>query len=343
MRIVHYLNQFFAGLGGEEAAETPPGFRPEPLGPGRKLATLLPPDLEIEIVGTVFCGDDYVASRPDAAQEVVALARAAGADAMVCGPAFTSGRYGLGCAWVGTTAAKEGLCTVVSMHPDNPGLSEVQGAIVVRSGTTAREMAPSLEILNAVLSRIARGETIGRTEGRIGSLPRHNLFDARSVAERSVDLVLRRVQREPWQSEIILTAFDQIKPASALADRSSAVVALITEGGLVPVGNPDRLESSRASKWVRYSIEDVVTLDSGRYISVDGGFSTEWVNADPNRLVPLDVVRELESTGQISRLHDEIIVTTGNGTSVDSARHFGIEIAAELRTAEVQAAILTAT
>lgn len=341
MRIVHYLNQFFAGLGGEEAAATPPAFRPEPLGPGRRLVTLLPEG--VDIVGTVFCGDDYVASRPGAAEEIVALAKAGGAEGLVCGPAFTSGRYGLGCARVGAAASKAGLVTVVSMHPDNPGLAEVGGAITVRAGTTAREMAPSLDTLAAVWSRIAKGQSVGRAEGRIGSMPRRNFTVERSVAERSVELVLRRFRQDPWQSEIPLPSFDWVRPAPALPDPSSAVIALITEGGLVPVGNPDRLESSRATKWLRYSIKGVETLKPGRYVSVDGGFSTEWVDADPNRLLPLDAARALEVAGRIGRLHEEFFVTTGNGASVEAARQCGIEIAAALRTAEVQAAILTAT
>jgi glycine reductase len=51
----------------------------------------------------------------------------------------------------------------------------------------------------------------------------------------------------------------------------------------------------------------------------------------------------LEREGAIGRLHDEFLVTVGNGTPVATARRFGVEWAAELRKAGVQAAILTAT
>ena len=37
MKVVHYLNQFFAGLGGEEAAGTPPQRIEGAVGPGRGL------------------------------------------------------------------------------------------------------------------------------------------------------------------------------------------------------------------------------------------------------------------------------------------------------------------
>jgi len=167
MRIVHYLNQFYAGLGGEDAAGIGPRVLDGTVGPGRLLAQLLAD--EHQIVATIVCGDDYAASNTAVTAELLGMARSAGAELLVAGPAFGSGRYGLVCA---------------------------------------------------------------------------------------------------------------------------------------------RLAAA---------------------------------NADPNRLLPLDTARELERSGVIGRLHDEFLVTVGNGTSVATARRFGVEWAAELRKAGVQAAILTAT
>ncbi len=36
--ILHFVNQFFGGIGGEDQAETPPQFRAGPVGPGVALA-----------------------------------------------------------------------------------------------------------------------------------------------------------------------------------------------------------------------------------------------------------------------------------------------------------------
>jgi len=134
-----------------------------------------------------------------------------------------------------------------------------------------------------------------------------------------------------------------VDPAAPVDKASSVTVALVTEGAVVPAGNPDRLESARATRWLRYRIEGLDALTTGDWESVAGGFATTAANADPNRLLPLDAVRALEREGAIGRLHDEFLVTVGNGTSVATARRFGIEWAAELRKAGVQAAILTAT
>jgi glycine reductase len=58
-RIVHYVNQFFGGIGGEEKAHTPLEVREGPVGPGRALQQVL--GGKGAVVATLICGDDYVA------------------------------------------------------------------------------------------------------------------------------------------------------------------------------------------------------------------------------------------------------------------------------------------
>ena len=66
-------------------------------------------------------------------------------------------------------------------------------------------------------------------------------------------------------------------------------------------------------------------------------------NEDPNRMLPLDVARELEEEGDIGRLYGEYFTTVGNGTPVATGKRFGAEWAASLQKAGVQAVILTST
>ncbi|MGH7749775.1 MAG: glycine/betaine/sarcosine/D-proline family reductase selenoprotein B, partial [Candidatus Dormibacteria bacterium] len=103
------------------------------------------------------------------------------------------------------------------------------------------------------------------------------------------------------------------------------------------------LESARARRWLRYPLAGCAGLAAGEFESVHGGFSTVLANADPHRILPLDAARALESEGRFGRLHDEYLVTAGNGTHVATAVRFGVEWAAELHRAHVQAAVLTAT
>jgi glycine reductase complex component B subunit gamma len=340
VRVVHYINQFFGGVGGEEQASRPPELRDGAVGPGRKLSSLLGD--AGEVVATVICGDDYAASTESAADEIVELIRQANADVVIAGPAFTSGRYGIACARVAAAAIKAGIPAAAAMNPENPGVVEAHGAPVLATGQTGRDMGPALERMAAAVPKAAAGETLTAEDGVVAKPARRNVFVESNAAERAVELALARLRGEDV-TEVPPPEFGHVQPAGPIADATEALVALVTEGGLVPFGNPGRLESARATRWLRYPLTDQASLPTGEWMSVHGGFSTVAANADPNRILPLDAARAFEREGRIGRLHSEYLVTTGNGTSVADAARFGAEWAAELRRAGVQAAVLTST
>jgi betaine reductase len=341
MRLVHYINQFYAGLGGEDAASLGPRVLDGPVGPGRLLAQLLGDGHEI--VATVICGDDYAASEAGAGEELLAMARDTDGELLIAGPAFSSGRYGLACARLVAAAHAAGLPAVASMHPENPGIGDAGAVPVLAAGATAREMRPALERLAAAVGKLAGGAALTADDGRVTGIARIGRLVEQRAAARAVDLVLRRIAGDRDSTEVPVGGFEVAVPAAPVDKVASACVALLTEGALVPLGNPDRLESARATRWLRYPIDGVDALPGGTWESVDGGFATTAANADPHRILPLDAARELERDGAIGRLHGEFMTTVGNGTSVATAKRFGVEWAAELRKAGVQAAILTAT
>ena len=85
MRVVHYLNQFFAGLGGEAYANLEPRMLDGPQGPGRALAAL---GLDIDL--TLVCGDDYFSQHEDSALTVLlGWIEERRPDALICGPSLT--------------------------------------------------------------------------------------------------------------------------------------------------------------------------------------------------------------------------------------------------------------
>jgi glycine reductase complex component B subunit gamma len=190
---------------------------------------------------------------------------------------------------------------------------------------------------------VLAGEPLTDADGLVGLAPRLPRMADRTAAERAVDLALARLAGDRDATEVPLPRFDKVSPAPPVKDLAGATVAILTEGALVPDDNPGALESARATKWLRYSLEGRDELKPGEWRSVHGGFSTVWANADPHRILPLDAARQLERDGAIGRLHEEYLVTAGNGTSVANARRFGIEWAADLRHSGARAAILTAT
>ena len=107
LRVIHYVNQFFGGLGGEEEANAPVEVREGPVGPGRALQQALGDSGDV--VATIICGDNFfVEETGQSHPAALAALDAQKADVVVAGPAFDAGRYGLACAQLCALAEKNG-------------------------------------------------------------------------------------------------------------------------------------------------------------------------------------------------------------------------------------------
>lgn len=137
--------------------------------------------------------------------------------------------------------------------------------------------------------------------------------------------------------------FDRVDPNPAVKDLSKATIALVTSGGIVPKGNPDHIESSSASKYGEYSIEGVNDLTAETFETAHGGYDPVYANEDADRVLPVDVMRDLVKEGKIGKLHEKFYTTVGNGTAVASAKGFAAEYAKKLVADGVDAVILTST
>ena len=76
---------------------------------------------------------------------------------------------------------------------------------------------------------------------------------------------------------------------------------------------------------------------------VHRGFYTAIVKQNPNYILPLHVVRQLEDEQVIGRVHPWFFSTSGVGTPDSYAKPIGREMASELKQAGVEAALLVAT
>jgi glycine reductase complex component B subunit gamma len=338
--IVHYLNQFFAGLGGEEVAGHEPVRLDGPQGPGRALvAAGAAPDV------TLACGDDrFGEHEADSLRTLLGWLDELRPDVLICGPAFGSGRYGYACGVLAREAGRRGTPVVTAMTPDSPGVMAAEGAAyIVPTGSNVAGMKSVVPIVAGLASRLAAGARIGEPEQE-GYLPRglRAMVRAdRTGARRAIDQLLAKLTGDV-RTEVGPTG-DRVPPAPAVKDIAGARLALVTEAGCVPQGNPDRLPTRHANTWLRYPIDGEESLAPGAFESVHAGFDTSAANADPNRLVPLDAARALEREEAFGVLHGAFYTTSGVDTPVATAVKFGQEIAAELRAAEVAAVILTGT
>jgi glycine reductase len=345
-KVVHYLNQFFAGIGGEEMAGHRPESRSGFVGPGQALNAILVPDAEI--VGTVICGDTYFADNLEKAEkEVLDLIASFSPDAVIAGPAFNAGRYGTACGAVCEAVGKTlGLPTVSGMYEENPGVDMYRkSTYIARTADSARGMKDAVPAMARLLLKQLKGEAIGKPddEGYIERGIRVNFFMDKIGAERAVDMFVKKLKGEPFVTEYPMPSFDRVPPSPPVTDMKSATIALVTSGGIVPKGNPDHIEASSASKYGEYSLAGVVKIDSSTHETAHGGYDPTYANDDPNRVLPVDVMRDLEKEGVFKKFHETFYSTVGNGTSVANARRFGTEIAQKLKNDNVDAVILTST
>ena len=346
IRVVHYLNQFFAQVGGEEKGNTGPVYTPKAVGPGRALEQAL--GLNGEVVGSIYCGDNYFAEHEDAALETLLrwLAECK-ADLLIAGPAFESGRYGVACGAVCHAAqARLGIAAVAGMDENNAGAALYRKSVyIINSGPSVARMTVALERMAGLGLKLVGGAPLGKpeAEGYLARGIKRNEFAAKPPVERAVDMLLAKLGGETIQPEIMPPQFTSAQPARPLSDLSSALIALVTDGGLVEEGNPEKMAPGRPTRFTSISVADLGGLDPAAFDVVHSGYDTTLANQDPNRLVPLDVLRELEKEGAIGKVYDVIHATGGAHAAVENAATIGRQIAARLKAGGVQGVILTST
>lgn len=345
-RVVHYLNQFFGQVGGEDKANIPPFTKEGPVGPGMALQGILGDDAEI--VATVICGDSWFNENIEAAKaQVLELIAGYKPDLVIAGPAFNAGRYGMACGAVAEAVSQNlGIPVISGIYPENPGLEMYRRhAMFVKTGDSAASMRTALPAMGKLALKVLKGEELGapEEEGYIPRGIRQNIVTEKRGSQRAVEMLLAKLRGEEYKTEYPMPQFDRVAPNPALRDVTKAKIALVTSGGIVPKGNPDHIESSSASKYGKYSLEGVTDLTAESHATAHGGYDPVYANADADRVLPVDVLRELEQEGKIGSLHRYFYATVGNGTSVANARRFAEEIARELKQDGVDAVILTST
>lgn len=343
MRIVHYINQFFGQIGGEEAAGHPLEVREGTAGPGLGLQKELGDSGTI--VATVICGDNYFVEHEEASEQMKRILKEYDAELLVAGPAFLAGRYGVACGAACKAAYELGIPAVSAMHEDNPGvLMYRRYAYIVPCGDSARGMKAAVEKAGALIKRLAAGETVDEPEkdGYIQRGIRKVFLSDRTGAERGVQMLLDKMAGRPYRTELPMPKFEKVEPSPAIKDIRHATIAMITTGGLVPKGNPDHLEASAAMKYVVHDFKEYGGYSLPESETCHGGYDPVYVNDDGRRVLPADVMKEMEEEGVFGHLYDKVYVTTGTAMPTNRASKFGKAIAGELKD-KVDGVILTST
>jgi glycine reductase len=283
----------------------------------------------------------------EAKAEVLKYIKSFDPDLFIAGPAFNAGRYGVACGAIAQYVKEElDIPVITAMYIENPGVDMYKKDVyIIETGNSAASMRTALPDISKLAMKLAKDETLGtpQEENYIPRGMRKNVFVDEIGAVRAVDMLVKKMNDEAFDTEYPMPKFDNVAPGKAIKDLSKARIAVVTSGGIVPKGNPDKIEASSASKYGKYSIEGRKNLTKEEYETAHGGYDPTCADQDADVVVPVDVLRELESEGVIGKLHDYFYTTVGNGTSVANSLSYAEEIAKELVADGVDAVILTST
>lgn len=346
MRIAHYLNQFFGGIGAEEHAGKSLEIRDGAVGPGKLFESLLGADAQIVL--TFVCGDNYaVENQAELTAAVLERIRSEKLDLFIAGPCFDAGRYGMAAGAICRAVQDElGIPAVAAMSEENPGVDLFRDALyIIDSGANVTKLRDVVASMASLSRKLLAKEPIG-SPAQEGYLQRGWLRDQlveKNAATRLGDMLMAKLRGASFESEMPATTFAPVPIPAAVKDLSTAKLMLITDGGLVPKGNPDRIEGTAATRWGAYNIAGSDDLRAEDYEVSHGGYDTRFVQQDPDRLVPLDALREMEKNGIIGKLHEEFLSTCGRSNPLSNTRRLGREMAEKIKKEGVDAVILTST
>jgi glycine reductase len=213
------------------------------------------------------------------------------------------------------------------------------------TGTSPVDLPDILSRVFQIAQKLTSGEEMGpaETEGYLGRGIRKVSERSEPGYKRAVDMLASKLRGETFQTEVPFEAPEAVPAASLQRDLSQATIALISTGGLIPIGNPDRQVSGNAERYFSYPVDGLESLTGEDWEAFHGGYYNQIASDNPNYILPLSHLRHLESQGVIGRIASQIITLPGVSTPVAKSKLLGAQMAQELKDAGVDACILVAT
>jgi len=176
------------------------------VGPGNLLQEIFGRD--VEIVGTIICGDNYFSEQTEEALEAIrGLIKDYRADLLLAGPAFNAGRYGMACGAV-CEAAREhmGIPAVTGMFPDNAAVALYRkSTYIVETKASSMGMREAAQKMVGLAMKLARVESLGspEEEGYLARGIRRNSFAPEPGATRAVEMLLQKLKGGSFATETL--------------------------------------------------------------------------------------------------------------------------------------------
>ena len=349
-KAIYFINQFFAGVGGEDKADQALELRREALGPAKYFQELSRDS--VDVVATCYCGDNYFADHSSAVvEEVVEAVRSNAATIFIAGPAFGSGRYGYACVELcHHVTAATGIPCLSAMALENPGVELYQQykdrqVYLLPTGEAVSGMRDMLARMARFAKRLAGSTVIGPAvdEGYIPRGIRVSALAPKRGVERAVDMMLAKVAGRDFVSEIPIETVEQTPIAAPIGNLKQARLALVSTAGVVAPGNPDGFKTNGNTQWRKYAVGQINSMTDAPWDVWHGGYNTVFMHDNPNYGVPLDSCREFEQAGGIGKVHPYFYSIPGSFGQISIMQNIGKEILRDMKEEGVSGALLVST
>ncbi len=345
-KAILYINQFFGQIGGEDKADFSPVIKEGLVGPAIELNK----NLNAQVTHTIICGDNFMGSNTEEAVNIILdFLKDKEFDIFIAGPAFQAGRYGAACGTIcKVIKEKFNVPVISSMHEENPGVEMFKKDMyILKGGKSAAKMRDDIKAISSLGNKLLNSEKVlgADKEGYYERGIRHQVFreDQKPASDRVVEMLIKKLNNEPFETELKIPVLDRVAIAPAIKDLSKSNIAVVNTGGIVPIDNPDRIQSASATRWGRYDIKGIDDLKGGVYKTIHAGFDPAAADADPDVIVPIDALRAYEKENKIGKLHDYFYSTVGTGTTQAEAARMAKEMIPYLREDNVDGIILVST
>jgi betaine reductase len=350
VRIMHYLNQFFAGMGGEDKIDAPLEFKEEVLGPGRLLQSLLQDSAEIVV--TACCGDNYFAYNTDKVlNKILNVARDHKVDIVVAGPAFAAGRYGFACSEVCQyLSASEEISGVTGMYTENPGVDgykqyKNKKVFLIPTSDAVKDMQEVLANMAQLLIKLASGAVIGSASEE-GYFPRGIRVDkdAEKIgADRAIEMLLDKMAGRPFETEVPYEGFEEYSIPAPITDMENATIAIASTTGLTTAGNPYNFKMARNTQFQKYDVGKSTSMKESKWDVIHAGYGATFMIENPDSGAPLDALRVLEKDRVIGKISPNFYGTTGVEGAISEMEAIGRGMAEEMKAEGVNGVLMVST
>lgn len=158
---------------------------------------------------------------------------------------------------------------------------------------------------------------------------------------RCIDMLLAKYHKEAYNSEVRMVAPIERNLPKLKGSLADSTILIITDGGIVPEGNPDRIPSSSADIYGVYSIKETFAANPSNFEITHQGYDNSYVLQDPNRLIPVDALDMLVKQHKIGNYYKDFISTTGVMTSKEQCRILSHKIAKYVSKLPIQGVLIT--